>query len=322
MSTNEDSAVEQQRQKRKRIGRIKTGIVMTIAIWMLVSLIAIIVLTVTVVRLNSRVYKMELKQNSTASVQLSETESTEFGELDSVLLQDQDAQIQSENVIRELDSADNAYSKGDTRKVYLTFDCVPGENTAAILDTLAKYNTKATFFVVGDASGENAQIYQRIVNEGHTIAMHSFSNSYSDVYKSKDAFTNDLKQISDYISKTTGVTPKYYRFPGGSMNHISNVNMDELVKVLNSDKITYFDWNVSAGDTSADYTADDVVNNVISGVQNYKTSVVLLHDDSNKSTTAEAIEPLIEALNNISAEILPIDENTYVVQYIKADTVE
>lgn len=320
MSTNEDSAVEQQRQKRKRIGRIKTGIVMTISIWMLVSLIAIIVLTVTVVRLNSRVYKMELKQNSTASVQLSETESTGSGELDSVLLQD--TQIQSENVIRELDSADNAYSKGDTRKVYLTFDCVPGENTAAILDTLAKYNTKATFFVVGDASGENAQIYQRIVNEGHTIAMHSFSNSYSDVYKSKDAFTNDLKQISDYISKTTGVTPKYYRFPGGSMNRISNVNMDELVKVLNSDKITYFDWNVSAGDTSADYTADDVVNNVISGVQNYKTSVVLLHDDSNKSTTAEAIEPLIEALNNISAEILPIDENTYVVQYIKADTVE
>lgn len=320
MSTNEDSAVEQQRQKRKRIGRIKTGIVMTIAIWMLVSLIAIIVLTVTVVRLNSRVYKMELKQNSTASVQLSETESTGSGELDSVLLQD--TQIQSENVIRELDSADNAYSKGDTRKVYLTFDCVPGENTAAILDTLAKYNTKATFFVVGDASGENAQIYQRIVNEGHTIAMHSFSNSYSDVYKSKDAFTNDLKQISDYISKTTGVTPKYYRFPGGSMNRISNVNMDELVKILNSDKIAYFDWNVSAGDTSADYTADDVVNNVISGVQNYKTSVVLLHDDSNKSTTAEAIEPLIEALNNISAEILPIDENTYVVQYIKADTVE
>lgn len=320
MSTNEDSAVEQQRQKRKRIGRIKTGIVMTIAIWMLVSLIAIIVLTVTVVRLNSRVYKMELKQNSTASVQLSETESTGSGELDSVSLQD--TQIQSEKVIRELDSADNAYSKGDTRKVYLTFDCVPGENTAAILDTLAKYNTKATFFVVGDASGENAQIYQRIVNEGHTIAMHSFSNSYSDVYKSKDAFTNDLNQISDYISKTTGVTPKYYRFPGGSMNRISNVNMDELVRVLNSDKITYFDWNVSAGDTSADYTADDVVNNVISGVQNYKTSVVLLHDDSNKSTTAEAIEPLIEALNNISAEILPIDENTYVVQYIKADTVE
>lgn len=320
MSTNEDSAVEQQRQKRKRIGRIKTGIVMTIAIWMLVSLIAIIVLTVTVVRLNSRVYKMELKQNSTASVQLSETESTGSGELDSVSLQD--TQIQSENVIRELDSADNAYSKGDTRKVYLTFDCVPGENTAAILDTLAKYNTKATFFVVGDASGENAQIYQRIVNEGHTIAMHSFSNSYSDVYKSKDAFTNDLNQISDYISKTTGVTPKYYRFPGGSMNRISNVNMDELVRVLNADKITYFDWNVSAGDTSADYTADDVVNNVISGVQNYKTSVVLLHDDSNKSTTAEAIEPLIEALNNISAEILPIDENTYVVQYIKADTVE
>ena len=43
---------------------------------------------------------------------------------------------------------------------------------AAILDTLAKYNIKATFFVVGDASGRKCtDIYQRIVNEGHTIAM-------------------------------------------------------------------------------------------------------------------------------------------------------
>ena len=41
-----------------------------------------------------------------------------------------------------------------------------------------------------------------------------------------------------------------------------------------------------------------------------------------KSTTAEAIEPLVKALQKQKANIMPIDENTYVVQYIKADSVE
>ena len=50
-------------------------------------------------------------------------------------------------------------------------------------------------------------------------------------------------------------------------------------------------------------------------------SVVLLHDDSNRSTTAEAIEPLVESIKAQGAEILPIDNNTYKVQYIKSDTV-
>ena len=103
---------------------------------------------------------------------------------------------------------------------------------------------------------------------------------------------------------------------------ISNVNMAEFVRVLNEKGITYFDWNVSAGDTSSDYTVDDVVTNVTEGVKRYKTSVVLLHDGDDKSTTVEALEPLIQKLQQMKAEILPIDENTKVIQYIKADSVE
>lgn len=84
--------------------------------------------------------------------------------------------------------------------------------------------------------------------------------------------------------------------------------MAEFVRVLNEKGITYFDWNVSAGDTSSDYTVDDVVTNVTEGVKRYKTSVVLLHDGDDKSTTVEALEPLIQKLQQMKAEILPIDE--------------
>ena len=57
------------------------------------------------------------------------------------------------------------------------------------------------------------------------------------------------------------------------------------------------------------------------GVSRYKTSVVLLHDGENKSATVEALGPMIEALLSMNAQLLPIDENTKVIQYIKAESV-
>ena len=77
--------------------------------------------------------------------------------------------------------------------------------------------------------------------------------------------------------------------------------MAEFVRILNEKGITYFDWNVSAGDTSSDYTVDDVVTNVTEGVKRYKTSVVLLHDGDDKSTTVEALESLIQKLQQMKA---------------------
>ena len=49
---------------------------------------------------------------------------------------------------------------------------------------------------------------------------------------------------------------------------------------------------------------------------------MLLHDGEDKATTVEALGPMIEALQKMDASILPIDENTKVIQYIKADSVE
>ena len=313
MNTNDAEILEQQRQRRKRINRMKTGIVLTIAIWMIVSLLAIMILTVQVIKLNSKVYILEIQQ--TSKVSTSEEDASK------------DAEVSVEpdpyaNVITGINSLENMAKDGDKHRVYLTFDCNPGENTEAILDILARYNLKATFFVVGDETGENDAIYQRIVNEGHTLGMNSYSNQYSSIYSSTQSFEEDYTKISDFIYEKTGIESKLYRFPGGSSNRISNVNMAEFVRILNQKGVVYFDWNVSAGDTAVDYTVDDVISNVTEGIMQYKTSVVLLHDDDNKTVTAEALEPLINKLKKMHADILPIDENTYVVQYIKADSVE
>ena len=206
--------------------------------------------------------------------------------------------------------------------VYLTFDDGPNRyTTPKVLDILKENNVKATFFVVGKEDEASAAIYQRIVDEGHTLGMHSYSNKYSLIYQSEDAFEADFHQLQDYLYEVTGEKSRYYRFPGGSSNQISNVPMSSLIRFLNSEDVVYYDWNVSAGDAAnAAYTPEELVENVVSDVSKYKTSVVLLHDSEDRSTTVEAVGPLIEALQDMDAEILPIDEDTQVIQYVKADS--
>ena len=308
MATNNE--LSEQQRRRQRINRMKTGIISTIAIWMIVSLIAIIILSVQVIKLNIQMDKV-MKQETITDTSDSEKHDT----------QDTSASEEEQftNVVTGIDTEDNFAVAGDTHYVYLTFNCVPGDNTKAILDVLAQHNVKATFFVVGSEDEATAEIYQRIVNEGHTIGMHSYSNRYSSIYSSKDAFKKDYQKLSDYIFELTGVKTKYYRFPGGSGNEISDINMAQFVHILNQEQITYFDWNVSAGDAANGYTTQDVLDNVLGGVSKYKTSVVLLHDGENKSTTVQALGTLIQSLKNQGAVVLPIDEDTKVIQYMKAE---
>lgn len=311
MATNNE--LSEQQRRRQRINRMKTGIISTIAIWMIVSLIAIIILSVQVIKLNIQMDKV-MKQETITDTSDSEKHDT----------QDTSASEEEQftNVVTGIDTEDNFAVAGDTHYVYLTFNCVPGDNTKAILDVLSQHNVKATFFVVGSEDEATAEIYQRIVNEGHTIGMHSYSNRYSSIYSSKDAFKKDYQKLSDYIFELTGVKTKYYRFPGGSGNEISDINMAQFVHILNQEQITYFDWNVSAGDAANGYTTQDVLDNVLGGVSKYKTSVVLLHDGENKSTTVQALGTLIQSLKNQGAVVLPIDEDTKVIQYMKAESVK
>ena len=58
MDSKDNELARQQQERRKRVSRIKTGIIMTIAIWIAISILAIVVLGIMVVKLNSRIYKL------------------------------------------------------------------------------------------------------------------------------------------------------------------------------------------------------------------------------------------------------------------------
>lgn len=320
--------LKEQRERRKRINRMKMGIIMSIFVWMLISMVVCVTLLVKVHSLENRLElltdsSVQTNQINTPENKSANSQAYNLLENGTESLNTTESAINPSANIMSSSNKDNLAQPGDPLKVYLTFDDGPSSNTATILDTLAKYNVKATFFVIGKEDDTSKELYKRIVAEGHTLGMHSYSHKYSEIYNSLDGFQEDFSRIQNLLYDVTGEECTYYRFPGGSSNQVSNTDMKEFISYLNAQGITYFDWNVSSGDaTSQAYTADELVENVVGDVVKYKTSVVLMHDSETKPATVEALGPMIEALNGLGAQILPIDGDTTAIQHVTADSVK
>lgn len=186
---------------------------------------------------------------------------------------------------------------------YLTFDDGPSYVTPQVLDTLKKYNVKATFFVVGgNCTGENnVKMLKRMVAEGHTIALHCNNHTYAKVYASEAAYFADLNAVSEKVEAATGVKSKVVRFPGGTSNTASSYYTKGLMTTL-SQKLpemgyAYFDWNVSSGDAAGGVQSPSTIkNNVLRNAGSQDKICVLMHDGGGKSTTAQALPAIIEGL--------------------------
>lgn len=183
--------------------------------------------------------------------------------------------------------------------IYLTFDDGPSKtSTPKILEILKKKNVKATFFVINHSSSLDYLLKQEY-DEGHTVALHSYTHNYKTVYSSKTAFYNDLEKIQDKVEKLTGVKQMITRFPGGSSNTVSRNYqkgiMSELTKEMKAKGYHYFDWNVSSGDAGGAKTSDDVYKNVTKGISTKRSNnVVLMHDFENNNKTVNALERIID----------------------------
>lgn len=206
-------------------------------------------------------------------------------------------------------------------KVYLTFDDGPSANTEKILDILDKYDVKATFFVVGKENETAKEALRQIVERGHTLGMHSYSHKYSEIYSSEEAFAEDFTKLRSYLEEVTGVTSDIYRFPGGSSNSVSKLDMHVFIDFLDAEDVRFYDWNVSSGDASrTQISVDRLVKNATGGIGQRSVSVILMHDAVDKATTVEALPIIIE--NILAMEdtvILPIAEDTAPVQHIQRD---
>ncbi len=201
----------------------------------------------------------------------------------------------------------------NSKVCYLTFDDGPSNNTLTILDVLARYDAKATFFVVGTA---RLDYLDEIHNAGHTVGLHTNTHVFSSVYSSDDAYFADLSAISAAVEQRIGVKSMCVRFPGGGSNTQSkkyNIGiMSRLAAELPGRGYAYFDWNVDSGDAkSNNVPAETIYANVIAQAQNKNSICVLMHDTSTKATTAQALPAIIEGLRSMGFRFEALNPSCY-----------
>jgi len=195
---------------------------------------------------------------------------------------------------------------------YLTFDDGPYRLTDTIIATLKKYKVKATFFTIGlnkDVCFDNrnyscAETYKKIVDNGHTIANHTYSHLIFDgLYNSTDSFISQVKKQEELIKNRTGVTTNILRFPGGASTAAYYGVKNSAIAKLKEMGYGWVDWTAQDGDGGS-LTDYNVGWRNFTGSINEDIEVVLFHDYNN--TTASLLPKAIEYLENSNYILLPL----------------
>lgn len=198
---------------------------------------------------------------------------------------------------------------GERPTAYLTFDDGPSENTIKILEILADYNIKATFFPIGYNHSGDENIYKRIFDEGHALGNHTYTHHYPTIYRSANAFMADLLRLEEVIYQQTGMRPDMVRLPGGTSNTVgSSAVIREIIAILLDLGYDYFDWNVYSGDSCGNQPPGRLVDNVLSQVDRMGgVDLVILHHDSYiNHNTAAALPQIIEGLQARGYRFAPL----------------
>lgn len=223
------------------------------------------------------------------------------------------------------DTSGNRYSvnrivnvlENDNGLIYLTFDDGPSFITEKVLDILKEENIKATFFVIGFGPELN-DTARRIVDEGHTIALHSYTHNFGLIYSSESAFFDDISRIKTLVKKVTGIDSKIIRFAGGSSNTRSSFNpgiMSRLTREVLDRNYRYFDWNVSSRDAEGAKNSNEVYNSVINGLSKKRSNVVIMHDQRYSNRTLNALRDIIITAKNRGYRFEKITNYTPIVKH-------
>lgn len=182
-------------------------------------------------------------------------------------------------------------SKCTVKSVYLTFDDGPSDRvTPRVLDILKEENVKATFFIIGQQAETRKYILEREFGEGHTVAVHSYTHKYGEIYSSPKKLIDDIDKCNEVIKSVTGKYSNIYRFPGGSYNL-----SDALISAVTAHGMRYVDWNASTRDAEI-YNAspEQLFKAAVSTSANADNVVLLAHDSTTKTATADALRDIIK----------------------------
>ncbi|MGN0002282.1 MAG: polysaccharide deacetylase family protein [Sphingobacterium composti] len=149
------------------------------------------------------------------------------------------------------------------KKLYLTFDDGPiPEITPWIIDTLANYDIKATFFCVGENISKHPDIFQRLIEEGHRIGNHTYNHLKGWNTTDKEYIENVYK--CNELTQTNLFRPPYARAKKSQLNLLKN-------------DFEFVYWDVLSGDFDIKLSAEACFQNVQKHTKN--GSIIVFHDN-------------------------------------------
>lgn len=183
-----------------------------------------------------------------------------------------------------------AFAEEPSKCVYLTFDDGPSDKvTPKILDILKEEQVPATFFIIGKQAEIRKYLIEREHAEGHCVAVHSYTHEYKNIYSSTESLIKDIDKCNKLIKEITGDYSYVYRFPGGSfgLKH-------ELIEAVSAHGMRYVDWNASTRDAELyKPTPYKLFQAAITTPANREHIVMLSHDSTDKTVTAQALKDII-----------------------------
>jgi len=147
--------------------------------------------------------------------------------------------------------------------LYLTFDDGPHPTiTPLVLNLLAQYNAKATFFCIGDRVKRYPEIMERIVAEGHSIGNHT-QHHLNGWNNSNSAYIEDVHQASSLIASTL------FRPPYGRIKR-------KQAKILEHEGYKIIMWTILSADYDHSLNKEECASRVTSHIDN--GNIYLFHD--------------------------------------------
>ncbi len=191
------------------------------------------------------------------------------------------------------------FSKNEDKRIALTFDDGPHyKYTAEILDILAEYNVKATFFVVGQLVERYPELVIREISEGHEVASHTWSHPKL-ISMPEQQLLSELAATEELLYELCEYRPRLFRPPEGKYG-------DAVRKAAKSMDYEIILWTVDTRDwahTPTDQIVRTVLDNTTSG------SIILCHDFIGRdSPTPEALRQFIPKLLENGYEFVSVSE--------------
>jgi len=169
----------------------------------------------------------------------------------------------------------------DQKKIWITFDDGPDEKvTPYLINVLAEFNIKATFFIIGNQAKKHPELVKLIINSGHKIGNHSFSH-LNGFGTDNNKYLEDVEQAKKYIYSDI------FRPPYGKITPLQIKNLKKDFKIIM--------WDIMSWDFKENISSNKIYKNVINNVEN--GSIILFHNNlKSYNNLKKSLKKILEKL--------------------------